>query len=519
MNVDYSSLLETTQVSDEFSENFNADILRKIKLKMTDENFKIFMVNLNIYFNHKQSHVIDITKTKKWFNLRMDYLKPKLINNFKENEDYTIKNNGEELLISLNTMLKLCLKCDNIPSFFINLFEGLLSLVINDSKDDIDKYITKFKGKYVVYIICIGCNLYKYGRTSKFYEIFSKHILNFGKDIKIIACIDCLNQDNMKEIEKYIHTYAKVKEINKNNNNKEIMLTSIENVNYIIQTCKTLLGYHDIPMIKAQVTIELYKEYCKNKFSESKINEITKECEEELAYDEEDESLGSVKSVEIVKRVESVVNKNIIKKNKCSSGNAGCTNEAKYNENENRYESRCEECLNDAREKSKKRNKNAADKAKIKRINEIEELNKLRTEMLTTDSLQKCNGCKESKKPIEFGMSLKTNKIYSKCLDCSGKAPEKLEDYLITENECTNTNCMKKFPFEYNDETGILLRTCKECREYDRIVAEENLKFMEENKDKEFIKCSNCPNNFKPEINKKGIGLYRTCIDCRKKPS
>lgn len=248
--LDIVNLIEKNPITS-LSKDYQNKFLQKIKDKFTDTQQQLFASNFYCYLNHnkKGDFIIDLDKVWKWLGFsRKDPAKVVLDKNFVKDIDYKISiqkssdtskpshggRNKEQILMTINTFKKLCLKAntkkaDEIHNYYI-LFEEILQEIINEENEElrnqliikdkiinqinkdnaiqqkIDKhnlFLEKFKSKRCVYIAEITENKYiKIGSTKNINNrIKQLQRLYNNNPIYFIDVFDC---DNFREVEEAI---------------------------------------------------------------------------------------------------------------------------------------------------------------------------------------------------------------------------------------------------------------------------------------------------------------------------
>ena len=142
--------------------------------------------------------------------------------------------NKEQILMTINTFKKLCLKsntkkADEIHDYFIKLEEVYHEILDEESNELRNQILQKdiqliqdrqsillhsYHKKSIVYLIKICENLYKFGNTDNIKRRFNEHLREINKDIQLIFCIESKNntllEQNLKDYLKN-HDYRKEK--------------------------------------------------------------------------------------------------------------------------------------------------------------------------------------------------------------------------------------------------------------------------------------------------------------------
>ena len=228
------------------SQDYQSSLLNKIKNKFTEGQQQLFVSSFYCYLNHnsKNEFIIDLDDVWKWLGFsRKDQAKRLLTKDFIEKIDYKILlplkeeqvekhggNNKEQILLTINTFKKFCLKAgtkkaDEIHEYYIRL-EELLQETLNEETDELRKQlmikdkiiesnekqnkldrhqllIDKFNNKRCVYIAEIVENKYiKIGSTKD----INARIKNFRRDYKNsnILFLDVFECQNFREVEENI---------------------------------------------------------------------------------------------------------------------------------------------------------------------------------------------------------------------------------------------------------------------------------------------------------------------------
>lgn len=228
------------------SQDYQSSLLNKIKNKFTEGQQQLFVASFYCYLNYnsKNEFIIDLDDVWKWVGFsRKDPAKRLLTKDFIEKIDYKILlplkeeqvekhggNNKEQILLTINTFKKFCLKAgtkkaDEIHEYYIRL-EELLQETLNEETDELRKQlmikdkiiesnekqnkldrhqllIDKFNNKRCVYIAEIVENKYiKIGSTKD----INARIKNFRRDYKNsnILFLDVFECQNFREVEENI---------------------------------------------------------------------------------------------------------------------------------------------------------------------------------------------------------------------------------------------------------------------------------------------------------------------------
>jgi len=246
--LDIVKLIEKNPIT-RLSKDYQNKLINKIKTKFTEGQQQLFVSSFFCYLNHnsKNEFIIDLNNIWKWVGFsRKDPAKRLLEKDFIKDVDYKILlhksveqdenyhggHNKEQILMTINTFKKLCLKADtkkadDIHDYYISLEEILQEtlneetnelreqLIIKETKikqNDIQNkvnlklnkhqiLIDKGKGKRCIYVSEIEENKYiKIGMTK---DIVNRNItLNktFGNSI----FLEVFETDNYKEVEENI---------------------------------------------------------------------------------------------------------------------------------------------------------------------------------------------------------------------------------------------------------------------------------------------------------------------------
>jgi hypothetical protein len=300
--------------------------INKIKENFNKTEQNLFIASFYTYLNYDQNNdfIINLNDIWKWLGFsRKDHCKVVLEKHFEKNSDYIINtkektasmhaeadkneenrggHNKEIILMNIKTFKKLCLKsctkkADEIHNYFIKL-ENILHETINEEAKELKEQLKlkdkeledknneillktqkillqSYHLKNVVYLIHIEEDIYKFGFTHDIKERFNTHKSNFNNNIKLIFCIESIDNKFLESnFKKYLATtnfaielYYKQK--------KNIELIKITNDDIVISN-KTKKEIRGIEIIKDKL-IELNSDL---KESKVLINELEKKLKE-----------------------------------------------------------------------------------------------------------------------------------------------------------------------------------------------------------------------------------------------
>ena len=321
-----------------FNKEYENKFIQKIKDNFNNDEQNIFLASFYSYLNYDQEneYIIDLTDIWKWLGFsRKDPCKVVLEKHFEKDKDYIIKIdkkaapagsgaggaglNKETILMNIKTFKKLCLKsctkkADEIHDYFIKL-EKLFHEIINEESNELKEQL-KLKDKVledkeneiilktqkillqsyhlknIVYLIQIEENIYKFGLTDNIEERFSKHKSNFNNNIKLIFCIESIDNKFLESnLKKYLSTtnygielYYKQK--------KHIELIKITDDDIAISN-KTNKEIRGIEIIKDKIT-EINSDLKESKILINELQKKLKEKEELLEmYQSSDKSINN----------------------------------------------------------------------------------------------------------------------------------------------------------------------------------------------------------------------------------
>jgi len=244
--LDIVKLIEKNPIT-RLSKDYQNSLINKIKSKFTESQQQLFVSSFYCYlnYNNKNEFIVDLDNVWKWLGFsRKDPAKVVLNKNFIKDLDYKILlqqpleqdennhggNNKEQILMTINTFKKFCLKAgtkkaDEIHEYYIGL-EELLHETLDEETQELreqltlkDKviennekqnkyerhqvFINKFNNKRCVYIAEIIENKYiKIGSTKDIVD----RIKNFRRDYRNqnIIFLDVFECQNFREVEESI---------------------------------------------------------------------------------------------------------------------------------------------------------------------------------------------------------------------------------------------------------------------------------------------------------------------------
>lgn len=150
--LDIVKLIEKNPIT-HLSKDYQSKLVEKIKTKFVSKDQQLFVASFCCFLNYsKTDFVISLDDVWKWLGFaRKDPAKVVLIKNFIYKKNYTIdsqKSLGiskttkpkEEILMTINTFKKLCLKAgtskaDEIHDYYIKLEELLFDTINEESTD------------------------------------------------------------------------------------------------------------------------------------------------------------------------------------------------------------------------------------------------------------------------------------------------------------------------------------------------------------------------------------------------
>ena len=250
--LDIVKLIEKNPIT-RLSKEYQNNLINKIKSKFNESQQQIFVSSFYCYLNHngKSEFIIDLDNVWKWLGFsRKDPAKVVLNKNFILDIDYKILlqqpleqterggHNKEQILMTVNTFKKLCLKAgtkkaDEIHEYYIAL-EELLQETINEETEELRKQlmlknkiieknefnkkmerhnllIKKLSGKRCVYIVEIQENKYIKVGSSKDVDGRIKQLRRDYKNTNIMF-LDVFECQHFREIEESILQDEKIRE-------------------------------------------------------------------------------------------------------------------------------------------------------------------------------------------------------------------------------------------------------------------------------------------------------------------
>jgi predicted GIY-YIG superfamily endonuclease len=347
-------------------------------------------------------------------HLKRLLIKPKL--GFKINEDYIINKMGvgmssrkETILIKPETfkMLAMCAQTDKgylTRKYYIqmeqeyrklcnNVIKEPLRFPINEYYLNIELDLSQYKDKYVVYLLHIEDNFYKYGWSSNFLRRYLDHKSRKGW-FNYIKIFDCKTIENAKAVESRFKKY-----LNTNNLSTTYIDKNKDNNTEVFRTNKDLSEY-----------INLIDKYVEEEIKKNALNYNIN------YYDKEKE----LRELEIT-RIKELQNLNKINENTDNTLNNKINLlENKINEilkiiSKNEIIKEENEIINEENEIINEENEIINEENEI--INGENEI--INEEINEVENIRKCSKCKKNKELTEEFFRLKTNGIYtSYCIEC-----------------------------------------------------------------------------------------------------
>lgn len=292
--LDIVKLIEKNPIT-RLSKDYQNSLINKIKVKFTESQQQLFVASFYCYLNHnnKNDFIIDLDEVWKWLGFsRKDPAKRLLEKFFIKDLNYKIllhqsveqdKNdhgghNKEQILLTINTFKKLCLKADTkkadeIHEYYMGL-EELLQETLNEEtqelrdqlilkdkiiEDNINKnknlikinnhelFIEKFNNRRCVYLIEIEANKFiKIGSTKD----IKTRIIEYKRTYKnaSLKFLDIFECDYFREIEKNILEDNIIRQnlqrepVYGHKSNEIVKLSDIFNYNQLILIIKTYLS-------------------------------------------------------------------------------------------------------------------------------------------------------------------------------------------------------------------------------------------------------------------------------------
>lgn len=227
--------------------NDNSVLVNKIKEKFPQEEQQLFIANFYCYLNYdtKKDFIIDLDNVWKWIGFeRKGKAKELLVNNFKENEDYIVKNfdtvcavskntnevfaspsreakideenrgghNRETILLTIHCFKKLCLKTktkksDEIHDYYLSL-ENIINEVIYEQSEQLRNQlsiknkeiltikektlVSAYNEKPTVYIILVEENIVKFGFSNHLENRLNTHKREIGNHVSLNYVVESL---------------------------------------------------------------------------------------------------------------------------------------------------------------------------------------------------------------------------------------------------------------------------------------------------------------------------------------
>jgi predicted GIY-YIG superfamily endonuclease len=532
-----------------------------IKKKIKENNSDINSEFIDIFYDtiNIDNYCINLEDAFKWLGFsRVDLAKRLLIKpkiGFKINEDYIINvkgyghnHNKETILIKPETfkMLAMCAQTDKghlTRKYYIQMEQEYRKLCNNANKEPIqfpinEYYLNKefdisgYKDKFVVYLLHVEKNIYKYGWSSNFLRRSEDHKSRKGWT-KYIKVFDCKTIENAKAVEtrfkKYLnHNNLSINYIDQNNdNNTEIFKTDKDLNDYINLIDKYIeeeikknalnynINYYDKEKELKELEIIRIKELqnlnkinentdfiLNNKINllENKIIENTNNILNDRINILENKIIentnnifkkfinNTIKLYEVNKKIVNEENEIINKENEISNKENEISNEENEISNEeNEISNEENEISNEENEISNEENEISNEENEI--INENEK-NKC-----------KCGKCKKNKELTEEFYRLKNNGTYTTyCIECLDKDIKRCAKKREERNKY-NKEYKQKIK-EKIEKSEIPLRKCNDCSR----VLEINETNFEKKEDESFKKvcilCTEKSNANREKINK-----------------
>ena len=251
--LDIIKLIEKNPLT-RLNQNYQNKLINKIKNNFLENQQQLFVASFYCYLNHntKNDFIIDLDNVWKWVGFsRKDHAKTLFKKIFTDGIDYKILllqsrnqdlhggHNKEQILMTINTFKKFCLKAatkksDEIHDYYIKL-EELLQETINEESQELKlqlenkneeiknqkviEYQNVLLKQYasigsIIYIIKVktfndGQYIIKIGESRIGIESrFSEHKVNYEECI----LLDCFTVKQSKEFESFIHNHEKIKD-------------------------------------------------------------------------------------------------------------------------------------------------------------------------------------------------------------------------------------------------------------------------------------------------------------------
>lgn len=264
--IDMVKLVENNPLN-KINSNDNSVIINKIKEKFPAYEQQLFVANFYCYLNYNvnKDFIVDLDNVWKWIGFeRKGKAKELLVNNFKENEDFVIKElaspngeaslqhggqNKETILLTIKCFKKLCMKTktkksDEIHEYYISLEELINETVYEQSeqlrnqlslKDDKLKQkeqniLNNFDRKPVLYVGITENNVVKFGYSDDIKTRIIDHKNDISKDFTIDLIYESVyNREIERRIKK--HYILSTKIITKNYGQKNKIQTELIQLN------------------------------------------------------------------------------------------------------------------------------------------------------------------------------------------------------------------------------------------------------------------------------------------------
>ncbi len=224
------------------------------KYSTIDNNFINDMYSFYDDAKNEYDFSIDLDKMAKWLEIRKDNLKRLLEANFSENQDYiqtkpitklsgTGKNNIKIVLLTyecskLLTMISRCEKADIIRKYYIEL-EKLLIRYKDEIVENLNaklgiklknkSIITKNKKQMLIYVLKVGDNIYKLGKTSNIENRMKQYKVGHIDESEIVFIYKTNSADIVEKCAKLnLKNYQYINDTELFNIDKEFMINTIK---------------------------------------------------------------------------------------------------------------------------------------------------------------------------------------------------------------------------------------------------------------------------------------------------
>jgi predicted GIY-YIG superfamily endonuclease len=237
-SLDIVELIENNPIKN-FNKEYHNKFIEKIKKNFNENQINLFVASFYSYLNYDQEkdYVIELNNIWKWLGFsRKDSCKVVLEKHFEKDKDYIIKTkkkaapeldgaggaglNKEYIYMNIKTFKKLCMKtctktADDIHDYFIKLEEIFHEIISEESNElreqlklkdkELEESLLKiikekektllhaYDDKFIVYLIKLDKNLYKFGSSENIKRRLKEHKKIFGNQINLIYCIETKN--------------------------------------------------------------------------------------------------------------------------------------------------------------------------------------------------------------------------------------------------------------------------------------------------------------------------------------